>query len=164
MTEQERALAIALALAQAKHYLRAALDLAEQGVTPDRRHVLLMLAAKAEWMRRSFLIALNPAQLELVAVGGPMDGRAVHLELDPATLMQSHGQPVLIERTAAAGRQPLFNVQLGESSADGYAYRLDLKTCRLHFLGLNSPARVYITSPPDATEPWTDPEEVPDVR
>lgn len=141
MTEQERALAITLALTGAKRYLRAALELAGEGVTPQRREILLRLAARTEWMRRSFRIALNPAELELVAVGGPMDGREVHLELAPDRLMESHEEKVLLPRSAAVHALPC-HVQLGDSLGEGYAYRLDLKTCRLHFMGLQEAVEV----------------------
>ena len=141
MTEQERALAIHLALTMAKRFLRAALELAEVGVIPARQDILMRLAAKTEWMRRSFLLGLNPAELELVAVGGPMDGREIHLELPAARLLESHGQKVLLGREEALRAIP-SRVQLGESPADGYAYRLDLKTCRLHFIGLQEALEV----------------------
>jgi len=141
MTEQERALAIHLALTMAKRFLRAALELAEVGVIPARQDILMRLAAKTEWMRRSFLLGLNPAELELVAVGGPMDGREIHLELPAARLLESHGQKVLLGREEALRAIPC-RVQLGESPADGYAYRLDLKTCRLHFIGLQEALEV----------------------
>lgn len=142
MTEQEQAVAIALALSVAKNALCAAVDLAARGVTPARRERLLRLAAQAEWMRRSFLIGLNPAELELVYVGGPLDGQAAHLELPADRLSQSHGERLVVPRTAAVAGEKLFTTQLGDSPADGYAYRLDLKTCRLHFIGLQEALEV----------------------